>query len=378
MIHRLINLPILLGKKSHFLFGPRQTGKSSLIRTQLPGVLTFNLLESDTFAALSARPAILRETVKPKQHVVIDEIQKLPILLDEAQWLIEERQAVFLLTGSSARKLHRAGTNLLGGRARSRYLLPLCSEELKEQFDLERALHRGLIPSIYLSDDPEEDLAAYVGDYLSQEIAGEAIVRNIPAYSRFLQVVSLFNARQVNIEKLASDAQLAPSTVRSYFQILQDTLIGYTLAPWHEGGKAREVATPKFYLFDSGVCRRLQGRTSLAPKTPEYGEAFEAFLHHELRCYIAYRAREHSLHFWRTHSGAEVDFVLGGRVAIEAKATATVAPQDLRGLVAIARHYPLAHRIVVSLESHERRVDGIIILPWKQFLARLWAGEFEK
>jgi len=374
MIERLLNLSPLLENKSHFLFGPRQTGKSSLIRAQLPQLLIFNLLESDTFAKLSARPALLRESVKQGQRVVIDEIQKLPILLDEVQLLIEERSAVFLLTGSSSRKLRRSGTNLLGGRARSRELLPLSSAELQGQFDLDRALNRGLLPSIYFSDSPEEDLAAYVGDYLRQEIAAEAIVRNVPAYSRFLQVASLFSARQVNIEKLAADAQLSPSTVRNYFQILQDTLLGHVLPPWHEGGKAREVATAKFYLFDSGVCRRLQGRGLLAPRTPEYGEAFESFIHHELRCFIAYRSRDTSLHFWRTHAGAEVDFILGDSIGIEVKASANVLPQDLRGLRVINEHYKLQRRIVVCLEPRERSADGITIMPWSEFLAQLWQG----
>ncbi len=374
-IERLVNLPILLDKKSHFLFGPRQTGKTSLIRKQLPNVLAFNLLESDTFSELSARPAILRERIGGPIPVVIDEIQKLPELLDEVQWLIEERGARFLLTGSSARKMKRSSTNLLGGRARSRRLLPLSSKELGDKFELARALNHGLLPSIYFSDEPTEDLKSYVGDYLQHEIAAEAAVRQLPTYARFLHTVSFFNARQVNFERLASDAQAAPSTVRNYFQILQDTLLGSVLPAWRRGGQTREVATGKFYFFDTGVARSLQGRKNFAPGTPEWGEAFEAFIFHELRCFLEYQQREGTLHYWRTHTGHEVDFILNEEVAIEVKSGTTITAADLRGLRALAEQYRMRRLLIISCDRMPRTLNDIEVLPWREFLLRLWNGD---
>lgn len=374
-ISRFVNLATLLDKKSHFLFGPRQTGKSTLIREQLPDVLSFNLLESDTFAELSARPGLLRERVKHGQLVCIDEIQKLPILLDEVHWIIEERGARFLLTGSSPRKLRRGGNNLLGGRARSRFLFPLCSEELGGEFDLSKALNHGLLPSLYFSDDHIEDAKAYIGDYLTQEIAAEALVRNVPSFSRFLQISALFSARQVNFEKLASDAQVSPSTVRNYFQILQDTLVGATLSPVQGKGRFRVVSTPKFYLFDTGVTRQLQGRQSYAPGTPEFGEAFEAFIFHELRCFLEYRKRDAQLEFFRTYEGHEIDFIVNSSIAIEVKASGSVSSSDIKGMRAILKVAPMQASIVVTMESHERVADGITFMPWRDFLGRLWSGE---
>lgn len=377
IIERILQLAELIDKKTHFLFGPRQTGKTTLIREQLPNLRTFNLLESDTFAELSARPSLLREIVQPGERIVIDEIQKLPVLLDEVHLLIEERKACFLLTGSSARKLKRGGSNLLGGRARSRQLLPLCSAELKDSLHLEECLNRGLLPSIYFSDDPNEDLKAYVGDYLSQEIAAEAIVRNIPAFSRFLRVAAQFNAKQVNFEKLASDAQVSPSTVRNYFQILRDTLIGSTLPPWPKKKQSREVSTPKFYLFDTGVARQLQGRKSYPLATPEFGDALEAFIHHELKSYIEYRRPETELSFWRTYEGHEVDFIVNSEIALEVKASNVVVQSDIKGLLAISENYPIKRRIVICQEKHERNFgeNRVEVLPWKLFLELLWNGE---
>jgi predicted AAA+ superfamily ATPase len=378
MLSRELNLLKLLDKKSYFLFGPRQTGKTSLIKAQLPEATYINLLESNTFIEYSAKPSLLRERLSKQKIVVIDEIQKLPQLLDEVQLLIDERKTTFLLTGSSARKLRRGGVNLLGGRARSRFLLPLTSHELGAQFNLSMALNNGLIPSIYFSDDPNEDLKSYIGDYLSQEIAAESFVRNITGYSRFLNVAGFYHAQQINFEQLALEAQISPSTIRNYFQILQDTLIGTTLLPWKEGGKLREVSTPKFYLFDNGAARKLQGRPSIVNKTPEYGFAMEAFIHHELRAFIEYRKREGTLHFWRTRDKKEVDFIFNGEIAIEVKSKASLTPKDLKGLLALDAEYSLKKLIVVTEEREPRQIGKITALPWQNFLAQLWDGELTK
>jgi len=367
-----LQLRELVKGKSHFLFGPRQTGKTFLIRQTLPDCRTYNLLKSETFVQLSREPQRIRQEVSEKDRiVVIDEIQRLPMLLNEVHLLIEERGIHFLLTGSSARKLRRAGVNLLGGRARVRYLHPLTSAELGERFDLERALSWGLLPSIYFSDSPAEDLAAYVGLYISEEIAAEALTRNIPAFSRFLTVAALCNSRLINYAGISNDAQVAASTVREYFSVLRDTLIGWELPAFKQTVKRKPLSTSKLYFFDIGVVRSLQGLGKLTLGARGTGEAFETFLHHELRSWCNYRGGRR-LHYWRSKSGFEVDFILDERIAIEAKAKATIGPRDLRGLRALREEGLLDHFIVVCLEQRERQVDGIRITPWWKFFKELW------
>ena len=374
-IPRALDLRQLTATKSAFLLGPRQTGKSTLVRQSFADCRCYNLLHTDVFLRLSQRPARLREELLPTDSlVVIDEVQKLPILLDEVQALIDERGVRFLLTGSSARRLRARGVNLLGGRARMHTLHPFSWRELGERFSLPRALESGLLPSIYFSDDPQSDLAAYVGQYLKEEIAAEAAVRSLPAFSRFLPVAGLSNGRLMNYTNIASDAQVPRATVQEYFQILRDTLIGADLPAWKQSIKRKPIATSKFYFFDIGVAHHLQQRCHLAPGTPEYGEAFEAFFHHELRTYCDY-AGSHSLHYWRSTSGFEVDFILDDHVAIEVKAKPIVGDQDLRGLRAIREEGMISKAIVASLEPVPRRVDGIEILPWETVLERLWAGD---
>lgn len=372
---RLLDLEAPLAHRSVFLFGPRQTGKSTLLRRTLPDAKTYNLLDSDVFLGLSRRPARLREELGPEDRlVVIDEIQKLPGLLDEVHLLIEERGTRFVLTGSSARKLRRGGVNLLGGRARSRTLRPLVARELGDAFDLRRALDVGLLPSIYLSDAPTEDLRAYAGDYLVQEIAAEGLTRNVPAFSRFLEIAALSNGQMVNQAAIASDAQVPRSTVREYFEILEDTLLASRLPAWTRTVKRKALSTAKMYLFDVGVARHLQHRRGLRARSPEFGEAFEAWLHHELRAWLDYRLPAGSLHYWRSRSGFEVDFILDERTAIEAKAKPTIGARDLRGLRALAEEGLVERLVVVCLEPRPRRVDGVEILPWRHFLEQLWDG----
>jgi len=265
----VLDLEKLVARKSAFLWGPRQTGKSSLIR-----------LKSDAYLTLSREPWRLREEVtKPGALVVIDEVQKLPVLLDELQFLIEERGARVLLTGSSARKLRHGGVNLLGGRARSHTLHPL----------LRHVLTYGGLPSITLSDDPRSDLRSYTADYLREEIAHEGLTRNIPAFSRFLEVAALCNTQILNYTNIASDAQVARTTVHEYFAILRDTLLGYDLPAWGGTSKRKPTATSKFYFFDIGVTRHLQDRRELALRSPELGVAFEAWIFHELSAWNDYR-----------------------------------------------------------------------------------------
>lgn len=375
-IERLLDLPALLARKSHFLLGPRQTGKTFLIRHALPAVRRYDLLDHTVFLELSRDPARLGQEISRNERlVVIDEVQRLPALLNEVHRLIEERHIRFLLTGSSARRLRGGGVNLLGGRARVRHFHPLSARELGTRFQLERAIDRGLLPSIYLSDDPRADLAAYAGTYLQQEIVAEGATRNIPAFSRFLRVAALCNATIVNFTKVASDAQVARTTVHEYFEILKETLILHELPAYRTAARRKPIASSKYYFFDTGVVTALQGRGRRAAATPEWGEAFETWLLHEMRCWRDYRSGA-ALSFWRSTSGFEVDVLIDDHTAVEIKAGTIVSAADLKGLRALADEMKLRRRIVVCREQRARRIDGIDILPWADFLDALWADQF--
>ena len=375
IIARYLDARELLKQRSCFLFGPRQTGKSTLVRHQLADVRTYNLLDPTLFIRLSRNPALIREALAPQTEIiVIDEIQKMPALLNEVQLMIEEHGVRFFLTGSSARTLRRKGVNLLGGRARSRVLHPFVSAELGDHFRFERALEFGLLPSVYFSDAPAEDLAAYSGDYLKQEVAAEALVRNIGAFSRFLEVAALSHGRMINFSQIASDAQVPASTVREYYGILEDTFIAHEVPAYTETRKRKAVSTSKYYLFDIGLARHLQGRRGLPLGTAEYGEAFESFVLQEIKGFCDYHLLDPP-RYWRSKSQFEVDFVVG-ELAVEVKAKKAVSHRDLRGLRALREENRLSHYVLVSLEPMARRVDGIDILPWREFLTRLWGGEW--
>lgn len=375
IVSRIPDLSGWLRKKSHFLFGPRQTGKTFLIRQVLPGAKVYDLLDGAVFLALSQRPSRLAEELEPGvKEAVIDEVQRLPSLLNEVHRLIEERGVRFLLTGSSARSLRRGGVNLLGGRARTRYLHPLTRRELGPHFDLRRAIERGLLPSIYFSDDPQADLEAYTGTYLQQEIVAEGAVRSAPAFSRFLKVAAHCHATAVNFTRLASDAQVPRTTIYEYFEILKDTLLIHEVPSWKESKKRKPLASSKYYFFDGGVVSALQGRL-VKPGTPEFGTAFETYIFHELVCHRDY-ASGASIHHWRSSAGHEVDFVLGGHTGVEIKAKEAVSPADLRSLRALGEEGKIKRLLCVSLEPRPRRVDKIEILPYGLFLDRLWEGEF--
>jgi len=375
-VERQIDIRSLLEKSSYFLMGPRQTGKTSLVRRLLPDVRFYDLLDSATYLALSRQPGRLAEEVGSSvKRVVIDEIQRLPSILNEVHRLIEMQNVNFLLTGSSARKLRRGGINLLGGRARVKYLHPLTYSELGDRFDLYQAMERGLLPSIYFSDDPKADLEAYAGLYLQQEIMAEGVTRNIPAFSRFLKIAAHSNGGIVNFTNIASDAQVARTTVYEYYEILKDTLILRELPPWRRTVKRKPLASSKYYFFDVGIVSALQGRPFL-PGTPEFGEAFETFLMHELACRSDYVSGA-PLSFWRSTSGFEVDFIIGDHTAVEVKAKENVSPQDLKSLRALGEEKQFKRYLCVCLEPRSREVDGIRILPFAEFLASLWAGEYE-
>ena len=379
MYPRLLQFDPLLKHKSLFLLGPRQTGKSTLLKTQFPEALLINLLEGDTFRLLSTYPEQLREKVRATGHslVVIDEVQRLPDLLNEVHNLIElDKSLRFILTGSSARALKRRGVNLLGGRALTCHLFPLVSKELGSE-KLPQTLTWGSLPGILDSPIRKEELKAYVGTYLQEEIRAEGLVRNLPAFSRFLEVAALCSGLLLNYAAVGSDAGVNQRTVKDYFQILADTFLGTELTPFRKTKTRKSVASSKFYLFDTGIWNALLGRFEISPKTREFGEALEHRIFHELSAYLSYHRMDEPLTFWRPQKQeSEVDFLIGDRIAIEVKGTTRVDTADVRGLQLLSEERKLQRKIVVCNEATPRKLDsGIEVIPYKMFCEMLWSGE---
>jgi|SRR5579872_2759320 len=381
---RLLDLLTLLKKKSFFLLGPRATGKSFLIREQLgEQALIFNLLRSDMYLKLSASPWELEPMIDSAmalhkyKYIVIDEIQKVPHLLDEVHRLIEERKIHFLLTGSSARKLKHGHANLLAGRAWTANLYPLCYKEIPH-FDLEHYLRFGGLPAIYGSSDPVEELHAYVQTYLYEEIQAESLVRKLPQFSRFLTVSALANGQMLNFAQIASDCGVPASTVREYYSILQDTLIGFMLTPWVKTVKRKAIATAKFYLFDTGVCHALAQTKVLDRNSDLYGRSFEHWIGLELRSYLSYKRFNESMHYWRSTHQHEVDYIIDDYIAIEVKATKKVTPNDLKGLQCLEEEKKFKNLYLISHDSLSAKYGSIECLHWKIFIERLWADEIIK
>ncbi len=377
MFSRSLDLGADLARRSVLLFGARQTGKSTLLRSQFPEARVVDLLEADTFRTLAFRPESLRESLRADDTlVVIDEIQKLPGLLDEVQLLIDRRRSLrFVLTGSSARKLRRGGGNLLGGRALTRHLFPLCFPEYGRR-ELPRVLALGGLPGVLTSEAPEEDLRAYVGTYLAEEIRAEALARSIESFARFLTTAAHANGEQLNFTKIGNDAQVPPRTVREFFQVLVDTLVGFEVPPLGALASRKAVATSRFYFFDVGVAHALQGSFAPAPGSVAYGRALEHLVATELRAFLSYRKRSEALAYYRTTSQLEVDFVVGGRVAIEVKGAGRVGDRDTRGLRALGEDVPLAKRLIVCTERHRRTLEnGVEIFPIADFLEALWGDD---
>ncbi len=374
IIKRLIDLNLPPGR-SAFLWGARKVGKSFWLHKHFPQAVILDLLETDTFGEYAARPALLRERfLNHKGLIIIDEVQKIPALLDEVHWLIERKHQSFLLTGSSARKLRRGHANLLGGRAWRRVMVPLSFIEV-EHFHLSQAITAGLLPGHYLSGNPVEELRAYVMDYLKEEIAAEALVQNIPAFSEFLRVAAMTSSELVNYTNMARETGISAKVVRSYFQILEDTYLGYRLPPWKKSKNRRMILTEKFYLFDVGVTNFLAGRHPQIGNA-DFGKAFEQFILMELKAYQAYRLPEMPITYWRTSSGQEVDFILGDKeVAIEVK-SGRVHDGDLKGMHALLEDGPIKKHLFVSTDSSHRTLGhGIEVWPWQEFLTALWAGK---
>lgn len=378
MLDRILKLEEIQDD-SLFLWGARQTGKSTLLNLLFPNAVYYDLLKVDTFTKLRINPSLLREQVEsfaPGTIVIIDEVQKLPVLLDEVHWLMVNRDTRFILCGSSARKLRRSGVNLLGGRALSNRLYPLVSAEIPD-FDLNRAINNGMIPRHYLVGNAKRRLASYVGDYLQQEIIAEAITRDLASFTRFMTVAAINDSEVVNYTRIAADCGVSATTVKEYFAILQETMIGYLIPAFTNAIKRRVVQAPKFYYFDVGIVNQLLNRNNLSQGSSEYGHAFEHLIIQELIAFLDYKMIDKKLTYWRTYdNNYEVDAIIGnGEYAIELKSSVDIKPHHLRGLKAFATEYPNARLIVVSNESMARKVDGINILPVHLFLSKLWKGE---
>jgi predicted AAA+ superfamily ATPase len=369
-----------------FLWGPRKVGKTTLLRQRFPHAARYDLLDTALRTRLLLRPSLLREELlgsRPRL-VVIDEIQKVPALLDEVHFLLESTDMRFILCGSSARKLRRGAANLLGGRAWRFELFPFTTTELHvpaasttANRTLERIVNHGLIPQHYLASRPERFLKGYVLDYLAQEIQAEALTRNVPAFARFLDAVAATHGQLVNYANIARDCGVSAKTVREYYQILDDTLLGHRLPPWRKARSRRLIETEKYYLFDVGVVRALSGMRLIQPGAEEFGRAFEHFLIEEMRAYLSYRERDLPMTFWRTSTGLEVDLIVGALdLAIEFKAARGVGEGQVRGLRALMADQRVRRALIVSLDETPRQLaGGIEVWPWQLFCQRLWEGD---
>lgn len=376
---RVLQLTELLSKKSIFLFGPRATGKSTLIRRQLADSATvIDLLDSRNHLKLSAAPHELEAMIAAhdRQLVVIDEVQRIPELLNEVQRLIENRKLKFLLTGSSARKLRRGQANLLAGRLWEARLFPLIHREIPA-FDLDRYLRYGGLPAVWLSRYPDEELDAYANTYLTEEIMAEGLIRKLPPFSRFLQAIALANARTVNFAKIANDCQVPPSTVAEYVGLLEDTLVGFLLPAWTRSRKRKAIQAAKFYFFDPGVTHMLAGTRTLERNSDLYGQSFEQFIGMEIRAWLHYQRHKAPLSYWRSTHGDEVDFLIGDHTAIEVKAAAKVSRRDFKGLDRLAEEGVFRNFILVSQDPLETRDGHRRAMPWQRFLEELWRGQLD-
>jgi predicted AAA+ superfamily ATPase len=379
-IKRMLNIA-LPKNQSAFLWGPRKIGKSTYLRDAFSESLYYDFLKTDIALEFIKRPSLLREQVLAKdvyllKHpIILDEVQKVPQILDEVHWLIENKKLNFILCGSSARKLKRGKANLLGGRAWRYEMFPLVTEELKD-INLLRILNRGMIPDHYLRDGYEKSLRGYVQDYLKEEVFAEGLTRNIPAFARFFDAVGYTHGELTNFSNIARDCGVDAKTVREYYQILVDTLLGRMMEPFKKR-QSRQIIikTPKFYLFDVGVAGSIVKRHLSEERGEAFGRAFEHFIFMEIVAHASYSELNYAIQYWRTKSGLEVDFILGeGEVSIEVKGQSHVENRDLRPLAAFMDEYRPNKALVVCNEREERVVGKIKILPWRRFLEELWGG----
>jgi predicted AAA+ superfamily ATPase len=381
IIKRVLNIS-LPARQSAFLWGPRKTGKSTYLSLNFPNSVVYDFLQTDLFLEFSKQPSLLRERLLAKNDyaldhpVILDEVQKVPQVLDEVHWLIENKGLRFILCGSSARKLKRGKANLLGGRAWRYEMFPLVTAELGD-LDLLRVLNSGMIPDHYVRDGYKKALKAYTQDYLKEEVFDEGLTRNVPAFSRFFDAMGYSHGELTNYSNIARDCGVDSKTVREYYQILVDTLLGKMIAPFKRRQDRQVISrTSKFYLFDVGVAGSITKRHLEEEKGEPFGKALEHFIFMELSAHNSYNELGYEINFWRTKSGLEVDFVLGGgEVAIEIKGTNRIDKRDLRSLITFMEEYSPRKSIVVCNEREERIYREIQIMPWRKFLYDLWEGK---
>ncbi|MBF0104753.1 MAG: ATP-binding protein [Deltaproteobacteria bacterium] len=386
MYKRKINISLPKGQ-SAFLWGARQTGKSTYLKDHFPDSPVYDFLLSDIYLYYLKEPHRLREELIEQniaarnQPVILDEVQKIPLLLDEVHWLIENEKISFLLCGSSARKLKREKANLLGGRAWRYEMRPLTYTEVPE-FNLLRALQQGLVPSHYDSSHPEKAIRAYVNDYLTEEIKAEGLSRNLAAFAKFLEAAAFSHGQLVEYKNIASDCGVDAKTVKEYFEILKDTYIASSIEPLCKKRDRKTIsATPKFYFFDTGVANYLSKTKILQLKGAQAGLSFESYLFHEISTYREYSEKRFDINYWRTTMGHEVDFVLNeDEVYIEAKISDNIKMSDLKGLRQLLMQTPARQAYVVCLEKRPRLVSTpegkkIHIIPWHEFLSMLWNND---
>jgi len=386
MYSRVQNLKLSF-QETCFFWGPRQTGKSTLLKMLFPEAMRYDLLLSSVYQRLLRAPELIREECaaagingdSQRDPIIIDEIQKIPSLMDEIHWLIVNKGLRFILCGSSARKLKRGQANLLGGRGVRYEMYPLTFQEISD-FKLVKALNSGLIPRHYDSRNPQRLIQSYVGDYLKEEIVAEALTRNIPAFNRFLEIAALSNGEILNYANIARECSVSSPTVREYFQILEDTLIGRQLPAYRKRKKRRLVTGSKFFFFDLSPVIHLTQRGNVAPGSEIFGKAFEHYIWMEISAHSSYSELFYPICYWRTTSGFEVDFILGDHeICIEVKSTEFAGSNHLKNLRRFKEEYKARRSILVSLDQKPRQTeDGIDILPWRTFLKQLWAGDLIK
>lgn len=377
MYHRVFNIEEQLDE-GMFLFGARQVGKSTLLKERFPHAIYYDLLKSNVRRRLKRNPETFREALASKPAgtlVVVDEIQKVPDLLDEVHWLMVNKGLFFILSGSSARKLKRSGANTLGGRAEPRTMFPLVWPEV-DDFEIDRAVQNGMIPRHYMVADATDRIEGYVDVYLKEEIQEEALVQDIDVFSRFMEVAAISDGEMINYENIASDCGIAAKTVKAYFQILKDTLIGYEIPAYRKVIKRRLVQAPRFYYFDVGLTNYLLGRNSLKRGTADYGHAFEHYVIQEIIAYKGYSRSSEIISYWHTYTHIEVDIIIGdAKVAVEIKSCEEVKTKHKSGLKAFKEEHPDARLILVSLDPITRISDDIELLYVTDFFKMLWDGE---
>ena len=361
-----------------FLFGARQTGKSTLLKERFKGAIYYDLLNPDVRKAFKRNPNALKEALWNKTAgtlVIIDEIQKVPELLDIVHTLMVEKGLWFILSGSSSRKLKRSGANTLGGRAIPETLYPLVWPEVTD-FQLDRAVQNGMIPRHYMVEDATKRLSGYVKVYLDEEIREEGEVRELDAFERFMEVAAISDGEMLNYSNIASDCGVSAKTVKSYFQILYDTLIGYEIPAYRKEIKRRIIQAPRFYYFDVGLANYLMGRHSLKRGTDDYGHAFEHFVMLEIIAYKGYNDKRDEISYWHTYDKKEVDAVIGdAKVAIEIKSCEQLKTKHKAGLKAFKEEHPDCRLILVSLDPITRQSGDVELIYILDFLKMLWSGE---